>query len=311
MLGQLKSMLLLELGVGINPPNCSGGRPDWVRSIDPDLRTDALLWCDETASADGGGETDLGLVETVNRGYSMTMRSKSRSVRFGDPSPNRISADATEFPTGLADLMASGLHWLVSTDRSAFLPAGATTRFRVPRGALGDATKAEFGYQADIASTHLQAILYGVNILTGGKAGTSTATVEEITSVAQCAWGTFSNTANAQSSPLERLMAAVVADCVIPKIPDHGEGTHEISGCLGLLLGGRRFHPPVRIRAHSRRQGVPPRSPRTHHHRKTHPPPAHPPTQQQPNQTPNNPRESPATAPTGPSHSPSAPARKA
>ena len=235
-LGQLKSMLLLELGVGISPPLCSGGRPDWVRSFDSDLRSDALLWCNEAALADGSGEVDFGLAETVNRGYSMTMRSNSSSVRFGDPSPNRISADETEFPTSLADLMGSGLHWLVSSGRSAFLPAGATTRFRVPRGALGDATEAEFSYVADIASTHLQAILYGVNILTGGKASASTATVEEITSVAQCAWGTFSNTANAQSSTLERLMAAVVADCVVPKIPDTIKGLTKSAGAAVFFL---------------------------------------------------------------------------
>ena len=238
-LGQLKTMFLLEFGVGIDPPRCSDGRPDWVRKIDADLRTDALLWCDETALAVGSGEADLGLVETVNRGYSMTMRSNSSSVRFGDPSPNRISADKTEFPTNLADLMGSGLHWLVSNGRSAFLPAGAETRFRVPRGALGGATKAEFSYEADIASTHLQAVLYGVNILSGGKASTSAATVEEITKIAPCAWGTFSETANAQSLTL-KLMAGVVTKCVKPHIPDMvGELTKSAgTAVFFLLLGG-------------------------------------------------------------------------
>ena len=97
-LGYMKSMLLAELGVGVSPPECHSQQPGWAETSFV-ASSDALLWCAETASDDGGSGQDMGLVHTVNRGYSLLMSRNRSSVKFGDPSPDRISVDEAEFPT--------------------------------------------------------------------------------------------------------------------------------------------------------------------------------------------------------------------
>ena len=211
-LGYMKSMLLAELGVGVSPPECHSQQPGWAETSFV-ASSDALLWCAETASDDGGSGQDMGLVHTVNRGYSLLMSRNRSSVKFGDPSPDRISVDEAEFPTSLADLGVSGFYGLITSGASAFLPAGSTTRFRVPRSALGAPSDTEFEYKADQTSTLLQALLWGTSALTGGRTSTITGSVNSLTSIAQCAWGTFAKGSNAQSSTLVESMEAVVSKC--------------------------------------------------------------------------------------------------
>ena len=237
----LVAMITADLSGGASSPQCPGARPDWVSDVSYTLSSkNALLKCDETAGAAGDGEADLGLALTVNRGYPLIMRSQTSGVRFGDRSPERVSVDETEFPEHLADFAASKLYAWGSRGRSVFLPAGTTTRVRVPSAAIRAAGRAAFVFEADQIALLLHTLLLGINTFALVSGTTPAQLTSNISSVLECAWGTFERTADADESALRSQWRDVVGDCgnpVLDEVLENSGGAAVASNVMIAISG--------------------------------------------------------------------------
>ena len=222
-LRDLAVMVAESFGYLVPIPECDPPGPEWAY-VQAELASGAVVLCSESA-AGRGDDSDLMLTTTVNRGYAMIMRSNTGGVDFGDRSPEHVSVHDAQLPSQLTDLIASFL--IFDNSKELFLPAGSSTRLRVPRTALGERSHAEFAYEADVLATTLQSLLYGINTLCQDKC-------KDIPQILQCAWGNIARFANEdyttpQADPFEAvqdLTQAVreykrltISDCVAPSIP--------------------------------------------------------------------------------------------
>ena len=224
LLDDLAVMLAERFGYRVHIPDCDPPKPEWA-FVGAKLASDAVVLCAESA-AGRGDDPDLMLTTTVNRGYSMFMRSRTGDgVGFGERSPENVSVHARQGAPQLADWLA-GLDVPGDHPNWLFLPAGTSTTLRIPRTALGSSRDHKFfDYDADLQATILQSLLFGIDTL-------CQKSCKNIPQIVQCAWGSLTEIADTdyttpQTAParLRELVAqaievkrTVISDCVLPFI---------------------------------------------------------------------------------------------
>ena len=224
-----------KFGYDIDPPRCTGARPDWAHPAAMAPQKDVLLHCDETsAESSAAGGDDLALKLTVNRTYALILDPEERSVQIGGPSSQSVSVEDRDWPADLEDLVGEAIHGAVGVRGSVYLTPGSTTTLRIPKSAL-PATRigadtyqvsTRLGYSVDTTATLLQTLLLGMNVATGGIAKhlKSAKSASELQRMLVCAWDVFAGGTNAINSGSAQgvvdMMNRVVFNCLAQALPD-------------------------------------------------------------------------------------------